>query len=236
MMVNTNRVAEIAALMGDPARAAMLMALMDGKALTAAELARAAGVTPQTASGHLARLSQADLLAVRRQGRHRYHQLASADVARMLEGIMQIAAKRPEKPRSFSTGPRDEAMRRARTCYGHFAGRLGVAISDALIAKGAVEFGDEAGLVTESGLDHLANAGIPMPPAQGSRPASSRPLCRPCLDWSERRPHIAGVVGAAICSHFMERNLVRRIEGTRALDITPGGHEALRRIFGIREI
>lgn len=235
-MVNTNRVAEIAALMGDPTRAAMLIALMDGKALTAAELARAAGVTPQTASGHLARLSQADLLAVRRQGRHRYLQLASADVARMLEGVMQLAAKHPDMPRRISTGPRDEAMRRARTCYDHFAGRLGVAISDALLAQGAVEFGDEAGLVTESGLDQLTDAGIQVPSARGSRPASSRPLCRPCLDWSERRPHIAGAVGAAICSHFMEKRLVRRIEGTRALDITPGGYEALRRIFGVREI
>ena len=236
-MTSTNQIAEIAALLGDPARAAMLVALMGGKELTASELARTAGVTPQTASGHLARLAQADLLAVRRQGRHRYHQLASADVARMLEGVMQIAARREDKPRRVRTGPRDETMRRARTCYDHFAGRLGVAIADALIAGGAIEFGEEAGLVTDRGLEALAEAGISVEPsACGSRRASSRPLCRPCLDWSERRPHVAGALGAAICSHFMEHHFVRRIGGTRALEIMPAGFEALRRIFGIRNL
>ncbi len=235
-MIGTNQVAEIAGLVGEPARAAMLVTLLDGKALTASELAGAANITPQTASSHLARLTGAGLLKVARQGRHRYHTLASPEIARMLEGIMQIAARSIPPSREVRTGPRDQAMRRARTCYDHFAGRLGVAISDALVARGAIEFDDEAGLITDAGLAFLALVGIDTTALKPAGRSSVRPLCRPCLDWSERRPHIAGKLGATICAHFMDSNYVRRIDGTRAVEITPVGRKALREMFGIRTI
>lgn len=230
-MVSTAAFAEIAALAGEPARAALLQALMKGRALTAGELARAAGVTPQTASGHLARMAEAGLVAVEKQGRHRYHRLASPAVAQMVEGIMQIAATRPAPVRRLVVGPRDEALRRARTCYDHLAGRLGVALADALVAAGHAEIEPEAASLTASGVDLLASLGIDLPsPAAGRR---ARMLCRPCLDWSERRPHLGGAVGAALCSHCLAQGWIRRIEGSRAVAVTRRGEEALRRHFGI---
>ena len=236
-MVNTNQIAEIGALVGEPARAAILGALMDGRALTATELAGIAGITPQTASSHLARLAGARLLAVEKQGRHRYHRLATPEVARMLEGIMQIASVSSNtQRRKLVVGPRDSRMRKARSCYDHFAGRLGVAITDGLIAKGVIEFGDGSGLVTEQGLDFLKQIGIELPQGGGERSSSSRPLCRPCLDWSERRPHVAGRLGAEICAHYMQMGYVRRIGGSRALDITPRGKKALRDMFAISDL
>lgn len=233
-MVSMVSFAEIAALSGDPARAAMLQALMDGRALTASELARAAGVTPQTASGHLGRMATAGLLAVARQGRHRYHRLASAAVARMVEGIMQVAAEASagSAPR---TGPRDPAMRRARTCYDHFAGELGVALTDALVAAGHVELGSEAGELSEGGLAFLGEMGVETGPIQAARTRrGGRLLCRPCLDWSERRPHLAGVVGAAICSCAMAQGWTRRLDGTRAVQVTPLGARVFREKFGAK--
>jgi DNA-binding transcriptional ArsR family regulator len=230
-MVNTNQIAELAQLVGEPARASMLMALLGGKALTASELARCANVTPQTASSHLARLTMADLLKVSRQGRHRYHRLASIEVARMLESLIETAASTLPAPRRIATGPADEAMRRARTCYDHFAGRLGVAITDALVARGAIEFGDEAGLLTPAGADFATQFGLDAAVRNGR--VSVRPLCRPCVDWSERRPHLAGKLGAAICSHFMEVGSVRRIGSSRAVEVTPKGRKVLKDIFGI---
>lgn len=231
-MVNTNQIAEIGLLVGEPARAAILTALMGGQALTATELARCAGVTPQTASSHLSRLTAANLLTVQKQGRHRYHRLANADVAKMLEGIMQIAAGTTPQARKIVLGPRDTALRKARTCYDHFAGQLGVAIADSLVSRGAIEFDDDAGLITPTGFAWLTELGIELDPP-GKR--SNRPFCRPCLDWSERRPHVAGRLGKAICLHFMERKLVRRIKNTRALEVTPNGRIALRDMFGIRD-
>lgn len=232
-MVSTNQIAEIGTLVGEPARAAILAALMDGRALTATELSHVAGVTPQTASSHLARLTAAKLVTVQKQGRHRYHRLARPEVARMLEGMMQIAATNETRPaRKLVTGPRDEAMARARTCYDHFAGRLGVAISDRLIEERAVELDSESGLLTAKGTAFLEARGIEL---TGKR-KSSRPVCRPCLDWSERRPHIAGKLGAAICSHYFDQGYVRRRNGTRALEITPPGRRALRDMFGISEL
>lgn len=230
--MNTNRIAEIGLLVGEPARAAMLLALMDGRALTAGELAQAAGVTPQSASAHLARLTQAGMLAMERQGRHRYHRLASPEVARLLETVMQVASLAPQPVRAPVTGPRDAAMRRARTCYDHMAGELGVALADALQARGHVEMDDGAGLVTPAGLDFLHGLGLSADNLSGA--SGARALCRPCLDWSERRPHIAGRLGAALCSHFLDSHLVRRIGGSRALEITPTGQAYLRERFDIR--
>ncbi|OAS22270.1 ArsR/SmtB family transcription factor [Methylobacterium platani] len=228
-MVTVTALARIAALVGDPARAGMLAALMDGRVLTAAELARAASVTPQTASGHLAQLTQAGLLAVARQGRHRYHRLASPAVARMLEGVMAVAAGPPAPPRAPAIRlPRDAALREARTCYDHLAGRLAVAMAESLVARGAVELGEDGGAVTPAGEAVLAGLGIDLAAAASGR----RMFCRPCLDWSERRPHIAGALGAALLATCLERGWLRRTEGSRAVAVTPGGRLALRRAFG----
>jgi DNA-binding transcriptional ArsR family regulator len=229
-MTSNASFAAVAALAGDPARAAMLHALMDGRALTAAELARVAGVMPQTASGHLARLNEAGLLAVERQGRHRYHRLAAPSVARMLESIMQVAAELGPPRRPLTVGPRDAALRLARTCYDHLAGRLGVALADALVAAGHVELAGDAGLLTESGLRLLDQAGLDTAPLSARR--SGRVLCRPCLDWSERRPHLAGALGAALCAHSLAQGWIRRLDGTRAVAITPPGERAFRERLG----
>jgi hypothetical protein len=213
----------------------MLHALMDGRALTATELARAAGVAPQTASGHLSRLTAVGLLSVEKQGRHRYHRLATPTVARMLESIMQVAAELAPDRKHLTVGPKDAALRKARTCYDHFAGRLGVALADALIAKGHIEFAGDAGIVTDSGLAFLGDIGIDTAPILARRTRKSgRVLCRPCLDWSERRAHLAGVVGAVLCDHCMDRSWTRRVAGSRAVLITPKGQRSLRETFGVQ--
>jgi DNA-binding transcriptional ArsR family regulator len=233
-MVSPNKIAEVAAVVGEPARAAMLTVLMDGRALTATELAGVAGVTPQTASTHLARLVAAELVVVETQGRHRYHRLANPRVARMLEGLMQHASASDWTRRAPRTGPRDEALRQARTCYDHLAGRLGVAIADALIDRGHVVIEDEAGLITGKGAKFLAKAGIELPSAARQGRLVSRPLCRLCLDWSERRPHLAGRVGAALCRHSFDAGWIRRVDGTRAVAVTPRGQVAMAKVFGFR--
>ncbi len=236
-MVSTNQIAAIGTLVGDPARAAILTTLMDGRALTASELARVAGVTPQTASSHLSLLVGADLIEVRKQGRHRYHRLARPEVARMLEGIMQIASKDAATlQRKVVTGPRDAAMLKARTCYDHFAGKLSIVLTDRLIEVGAIELDNEAGLVTPKGNAYLRERGIVIDDPGGLGRKTSRPLCRPCLDWSERRFHIAGKLGAAICTHFFEQGYVRRVNDSRAVTITPKGQKALKEKFGISKI
>jgi DNA-binding transcriptional ArsR family regulator len=228
-MASNAAFAEIATLAGDPARAGMLHALLDGRALTATELARVAGVTPQTASGHLARLTVGGLLAVEKQGRHRYHRLASPAVARMLESIMQVAADAMPRTKTF-VGPRDKALRAARTCYDHLAGHLGVALADAMIAGGHIELETDAGIVTGSGMALLDKLGIDLD-ATGKR--KSRMLCRPCLDWSERRPHLAGAIGAALCTHCFAAGWIKRVEGTRAVTITAKGKSGFRDVFGM---
>jgi DNA-binding transcriptional ArsR family regulator len=217
--------AEIAALIGEPARAAMLAALLDGRALTAGELAEAAGITPQTASGHLGRLTEAGLLAMARQGRHRYHRLASPAVARLIESLLDVAAGRPRRP--VATGPRDAALRQARTCYDHLAGRLAVAMTDAMRARGLIELTPDGGAVTQAGERFLAEFGIALAPRRG------RLFCRPCLDWSERRLHVAGLLGAALCARCFALGWVRRRAGGRALDITPPGWAGFAERFGI---
>lgn len=233
-MLSTVRIAEIASLAGDVSRAAMLHALMDGRALTASELSRVAGIMPQTASTHLQRLVEAGLLSVVKQGRHRYHRLASPAVATMLESIMQLAAITDTGRRVPKSGPRDEVMRNARTCYDHLAGRLGVAITDAFIEAGHVDLGDDAGLLSSSGVRLLGKLGLDiaaMETRRGKRPA--RVFCRPCMDWSERRPHMAGVVAAALCSHGLEQGWIRRVERSRGIIVTSTGTQMLRETMGI---
>jgi DNA-binding transcriptional ArsR family regulator len=215
--------AEIAALVGDPARANILVALFDGRALTATELSYAASVSPQTTSGHLAKLTQARLLTMVKQGRHRYYRLATPQVAQMMETIMTVAADAP--PRYRPRSPREDALRLARTCYDHFAGRLGVAIADSLRTRGHVILGDDGGQVTETGLAFLGDLG-----AQFSK-TSRRPFCRHCLDWTERRPHLSGIVGASIAIRCFDLGWVERERNPRALRITPKGQEGFRRSF-----
>lgn len=232
-MSNTTSFAQIAALAGDPARVSMLHALMDGRALTAGELARAAGIAPQTASSHLGRLVSSGIVSVEKQGRHRYHRLATPSVARMLESIMQVAAELQPSAMAVVVGPKDLALRNARTCYDHFAGRLGVALADSMIARGFVELHSDAGILRDNGIAFLDDLGIPVAPLQSGRTKrSGRVLCRPCLDWSERRPHLAGVVGAAICSHGLANGWVRPSQDSRAVIVTPKGHRIFRECFG----
>jgi DNA-binding transcriptional ArsR family regulator len=229
-MTSISALAETATLIGEPARTAMLVALMDGRALTAGELARAAGITPQTASGHLARLGEAGLLAGVRQGRHHYFRLASPAVARMIEGLMAVTAElAPARP--IATGPRDPALRRARICYDHLAGELAVAIADSLRRAGHVELDDERAALTARGADFLAGLGLGLPCGN-----SARPGCRPCLDWSERRPHLAGPVGSALLDHLLERGWIARTRGSRAVRLSPEGALALERTFGLNPI
>lgn len=228
-MISQAKFAEIAALVGDPARAAMLHALLDGRALTASELAGVAGITPQTASAHLARLAEAGLLSMVKQGRHRYHRLASSVVADMMESIMRVAADAPRPVRRPRTGPRDEALRLVRTCYDHLAGTLAVALADAMIANGHLELGDDAGVVTDDGRRFLDDLGF-----DDLVETSRRVFCRPCLDWSERRPHLAGRLGVALRNHSFERGWIRRSNDSRAVAVTPKGQQAYRRHFGVR--
>ena len=179
-MLRPNALAEIGSLIGDPGRASMLDALMGGRSLTARELAAHAGIAPQTASGHLARLLGAGLLVMQRQGRHHYHRLASPEVARLLETVAQFAARPvdgPQRP-AVRTAPRDMALRTARTCYDHFAGRLGVGIADALVTQGRIELDVDGGSVTDAGQAFLTMFGID--PSPGKR--HKKLFCRPCLD------------------------------------------------------
>jgi DNA-binding transcriptional ArsR family regulator len=232
-MASNAMFAEVAALAGDPARAGMLHALMDGRALTASELARVAGVAPQTASGHLARMTAAGLLSVEKQGRHHYHRLATPAVAQMMESIMRVASGLDTTRPKLSVGPRDAAMRAARTCYDHLAGRLGVSLADALVAGGHAELTSDGGVITHSGVALLGRVGIDVAALlerRGRR--SARILCRPCLDWSERRPHLAGSVGTELCRQSFAQGWIRRIEGTRAVAITPKGYRIFREQFG----
>ena len=220
-MNDVARMARVAGLIGDPARANILTALLDGRALTAKELAFAARVSPSTTSGHLARLTDADLLAVEKQGRHRYFRLASPLVGQMLEAVMAVAGPAPT---SIWRG--SEALRNARTCYDHLAGRLGVALADSLTRSGHVALSADGGEVTDTGHAFLCEFGAE--PAPGKRV-----FCRPCLDWSERRPHIAGRLGAALAARCLERGWIARQRDSRAVTITPAGSSGFSETFGI---
>lgn len=226
-MIEGPYIAEAAALMGDPARANMLSAMMDGRARTASELAYVAGITPQTASGHLAKLAQGQLVSLERQGRHRYYRLANEEVARALEALMVLAVK--GAPRHRPTGPRDDAMRFARTCYDHLAGRLGVGLTDALVDRGYVELREDAFHLTKAGEDKFAKFGVDVPAAKKSR----RVFASRCLDWSERTPHMGGSLAAALLKELETRDWIRRNRDSRAVTLTKAGKAGLRRQFGV---
>lgn len=219
-------IAAVAALVGDPARANILAELLGGRALAAGELARAAGIAASTASGHLAKLAEAGLLERISQGRARYYRLASPQVAAMLESIMTVAAD-PE-PRRRAAPRIPPGLKKARTCYDHIAGELGVAIADALLQREAVVLHPDGGEVTESGMALLARLGGSPPESRGRRP-----LCRACLDWSERRPHLAGTLGAQILARSLELGWVARASQGRALTVTPAGRRGFRELLGV---
>jgi len=224
-MVAAANMVEVAALVGDTARATMLAALMGGQALTASELAYLAGVTRPTASEHLVKLVTARLIEVTRQGRFRYYRIASPLVARMLESIVAVAAIEVP-PRYQPRSLREDSLRFARTCYDHVAGQVGVAIADALVARGHVVLTDEGGEVTAAGRVFFAEFGADLDRR------GKRIFCKPCLDWSERRYHIAGLVGAEIFSRALALGWLKRERDTRALRLTTAGRSGLRDVFG----
>lgn len=218
-------ISQIGALIGDPARANMLTALMGGQALTATELAGAAGVTLQTASAHLAKLEAGGLIAQRKQGRHRYFGLADDEVGLLLEGIMGFAANRGllrTRP-----GPKDPALRKARVCYNHLAGDYGVRLLDRLVADGDVALDGEEAALTPSGETRIAALGIDVPALKAQR----RPLCRTCLDWSERRSHLAGSLGEALLARFIANGWAKREKDSRAIRFTGEGERTFMALF-----
>ena len=234
-MASNAKFAEIAALAGDPARANMLHALMDDRALTVTMLARVAGVSAQTASFHLAQLATAGLVTVERRGRFRYHRLASGSVARMIEGIMQLAGELDPAFARLSMSPKEAALRKARMCYDHFAGQLGVALADALVDQRFIELTNEAGVVTSPGLRFFGSIGLETTTilAQRTRHAG-RVLCRACFDWSERRSHLGGALGALICSHSLKHGWARKVGEERAVVVTGKGKRIFRETFGVK--
>ncbi len=231
--MNVNQIARIASLIGEPARTAMLLQLMDGRSMTATEMARTAGVTAATASRHLALLVEAELLQVTSIGRHRYHCIKSGQVATLLESLMQLATAGGPALRPVVSGPTDESLRRARTCYDHLAGRLGVAIARRLAGDRAVVLEADGGWVTDQLEASLQRIGIVVPDNADAEIKSARPLCRPCMDWSERRIHVAGRLGAIVCTHCLLRGWVIKKPNSRSLEIPPPGQAALRKWLGL---
>jgi DNA-binding transcriptional ArsR family regulator len=218
-------IAQIGALIGDPARANILTALMGGKALTATELAAAGGVTVQTASTHLAKLEAGNLLVQRKQGRHRYFTLADDSVGKFLEDIMGFAAGRGHL--RHKPGPKEPALRKARVCYDHLAGDYGVRMLDSLIARGAIDAIGDSLALTENGESELKGIGIDVHALKSSR----RPLCRSCLDWSERRAHLAGGLGEALLSNFFDKGWARRTAESRSVVFSPEGERQFLALF-----
>jgi len=227
-MGRSDAIAAVAALVGEPARAAMLDALLGGRSLPAGALASAAGVSAATASGHLARLLEGGLVRAEWQGRERRFELAGPAVAEVLEVLGELAG--PAEPaRTLRAASRMEALRAARTCYDHLAGRLGVAVTGALVDDGWLDDGDGGYAVTAGGERRFAALGIDVVELRRLR----RPLTRRCVDWTERRPHVAGSLGAALAARALELGWVARVPHDRALDVTEAGERALRRRLGL---
>ncbi|MGW2254244.1 ArsR/SmtB family transcription factor [Kitasatospora sp. NPDC001660] len=220
-------VAEVARLLADGTRAAFCVALLDGRAWTAAELARHAGVAASTATEHLNLLVRGGLLAEERQGRHRYLRLSDARVMELIESLAALAPRRVAPPRSLSESGRQRALAHARLCYDHLAGAVALAITDAMAERGLLGSWGHDPRLTEAGAAWLAEIGVALPTR------SRRPLVRACLDWTERRPHLAGAVGAALCEHALADGWLTRIGTTRALAVTDAGRQAMREHLGI---
>ncbi|HUJ06412.1 MAG TPA: winged helix-turn-helix domain-containing protein [Streptosporangiaceae bacterium] len=239
--MTSDQLAAVADLLADGSRAAICLALLDGRSWTVGELARHAGVAPSTASEHVARLTGGGILAVVRQGRHRYVRLADSRTAQLIEDLAAYAtlpafAALPDsagqsaaRPHSLRAASAADALVRARTCYDHLAGRLGVRLTDAMTGIGLIDqaFGfalTEAGLAwlnTELGVDVAAMT------------SARRPVARSCLDWTERRPHLGGAAGAAVCERFFARGWIYRVGTARAVKVTVAGQGALHRLLGV---
>jgi DNA-binding transcriptional ArsR family regulator len=222
-------IAMVAALVGDPARANMLTALMTGRALTASELAYQAGITPQTASSHLAKLEAGGLIEPEKQGRHRYYRLTDPDVAGVLEGLAGLAARTGHM--RVRTGPKDPALRRARICYDHLAGDLGVQMLDSLRKQRLIRQTKQAIELTADGRRFMAEA---LQISADSLNHPRRPVCKACLDWSERRHHLAGTLGAAVMTRFTELKWAARdaAPGSRVVNFSRQGERRFAALFG----
>lgn len=215
-------ITRIAALIGDSARAEVLTALMADRALTATELADIAGVTKQTISAHLAKLLDAGLIAVESQGRHRYFRLADRDVAHLLESLMNVAFRAGAV--RLRASPREPALRRARMCYDHLAGEVGVQFYEALVRQGMLQATPQGAAITPAGTQWFAHVGIDTSMLGQQR----RMVCRPCLDWSERRHHLGGALGAALLQRLFDGGWAHRAQDSRVVHFTPQGELALR--------
>ena len=213
-------IALLGSLIGEPARANMLTALLSGKALTASELAGEAGISAQTASSHLAKMQSGGLLIQRKQGRHRYFALADDDVGSLLEAMMGLRTR---------TGPKDPALRHARVCYNHLAGDLGVQMMDSLLAKNLLTPENEGLGLTESGKSFFEEFAIDFEPLEKLR----RPLCKSCLDWSNRRSHLAGSLGSALLTRFYDLGWARRLENSRIVSFNVRGEREFMRMFAV---
>lgn len=221
-------IVRVAALIGDQARAEVLTALIGGEALTATELAQVAGVTKQTISSHLAKLVDAQLIAVESQGRHRYFRLADRDVGELLESLMGVAYRTGAV--RLRAGPREPALRLARVCYDHLAGDLGVLAFDSLEQQRVLKSGSDGLEVTPRGSEYFRELGIDI----GDLARERRPLCRACLDWSVRRYHLAGALGEALLRRCFELGWARQAKGSRAVIFSAAGERAFRERFKTR--
>jgi len=228
-MDGTPNIAKIGTLLGDNTRARMLSTLMHGKALTASELAREAGVTAQTATSHLAKLESGGLLTLRKQGRHKYFALANEEVATLLETLMGLSTD--DRSLGTLTGPRDAAMRHARVCYNHLAGNKGIQLHDSLLASKALVLSNGNLTLTDSGHTFMQEFGIDLQALKASR----SPLCRECLDWSERRSHLAGSLGRALLAQFERMKWVKRDPDSRIITFSKKGERAFNQTFGAAE-
>jgi len=229
-MSNYPDLAAVASLIADPARASMLSALLGNIALPAGELARLARITPQTASAHLAKLVEGNLLSVTALGRHRYFRLRDRSVAQVLESLALLAA--PARVTSLNDSLERKAIHRARTCYDHLAGALGVGLTQALMDNGFVEDHGDAYEVTQAGETWFHSFGIDCSELQQKRRAFAR-FARSCLDWSERKPHLAGALGAAVLRRLLDLKWLLRVRGSRAVKVTDLGRQQLQSEFGL---
>ncbi|WP_243296659.1 ArsR/SmtB family transcription factor [Bacillus litorisediminis] len=226
MSINPN-VAEIAALLGETSRATILMSLMDGRFHTASELAYIAAITPQTASFHLAKLAEGRLVNVEKHGRHRYYQIANGEVARILESLLAISP--PPEVRSLKQSDQVQLLRKARTCYDHLAGKLGVELTKSMMNAGYLEKEERIFVVTHKGEQFFMNFGMDLSKLKKER----RSFSHACLDWSERHHHLAGALGHGLTTRFFDLGWIERIPSTRAVKVTEKGKAGLKQNFNI---